>query len=277
MSLNDILQYQLIKTENLTITVYTVLVVLLILFLTRVLVSILKRIFNRYVFKKHIDMGRGQAIFQIIKYFIWILSISIVLETSGVKLTLLIAGSAALLVGLGLGLQQIFQDILSGVVILFEGSLKIGDVVELENNIVGKVRQIGLRTSLVETRDNINMIIPNSKFINNNVINWSHRETLTRFHVAVGVAYGSDVKLVEKLLQECAKNHEKVSKKHEPFVMFRDFGESSLDFQVYFWTNEAFRVERIKSDLRFKINEVFKQNNIQIPFPQRDLHIIDKK
>jgi small-conductance mechanosensitive channel len=195
-----------------------------------------------------------------------------ILDTLGIRLTLLLAGSAALLVGIGLGLQQVFKDIVSGFFLLFEGNLKVGDVVELEGD-VGIVKEIGFRTTKIENRDNIILIIPNSKFIGENVINWSHIEQKTRFSVDVGVAYGSDVELVKKVLLECARDHQEVTEYPKPFVRFDDFGNSSLDFQLFFWTDNAFRVENIKSDLRFAIDKKFRENKITIPFPQRDVHI----
>jgi len=175
-------------------------------------------------------------------------------------------------VGIGLGLQQVFKDIISGLFLLFEGNLKIGDVVELEG-VVGIDKEIGFRTTKIESRDNIILIIPNSTFIGENVINWSHIEQRTRFHVAVGVAYGSNVELVKKVLLECAKEHQEASDYPTSFVRFYDFGNSSLDFLLFFWTENAFRVESIKSDLRFAIDRKFRENNITIPFPQRDVHI----
>jgi small-conductance mechanosensitive channel len=148
----------------------------------------------------------------------------------------------------------------------------VGDVVELEGD-VGIVKEIGFRTTKIENRDNIILIIPNSKFIGENVINWSHIEQKTRFSVDVGVAYGSDVELVKKVLLECARDHQEVTEYPKPFVRFDDFGNSSLDFQLFFWTDNAFRVENIKSDLRFAIDKKFRENKITIPFPQRDVHI----
>jgi small-conductance mechanosensitive channel len=159
------------------------------------------------------------------------------------------------------------------VAILFEGSLKVGDVVEIQAGIVGKVVEIGLRTSKIETRDNIVMVIPNSKFVTDIVINWSHMEKKTRFHVDVGVAYGSDVDKVTRILLECAQNQEKISASPKPFVRFNDFGDSSLDFQLFFWTTETFRVEFIKSEIRYKIDAAFRAQGVHIPFPQRDVHI----
>lgn len=275
MKLRDILEYQLIKTESFTITTYTLLEVIIILIITWLLLWTIKKVFFGRIKSKRIDKGIGYSVYTILKYIIWVIAISLALDSIGVKITILIAGSAALLVGIGFGLQQFFKDLLSGVLLLFERSLKVGDVVQLEE-IVGRVKEIGLRTSKIITRDNITVIIPNSKFVEDNVINWSAIDVLTRFHVEVGVAYGSDVKLVEKVLLDCAKAYKDIASDPTPFVRFNDFGESSLDFQLFFWTHNSFWVENIKSDLRFAIDKAFREHKIQIPFPQRDVHIKQK-
>jgi len=273
MSLKDYLNYVLIDTEKLSISASDILILILILVVTKTIIELLKRIFKRQVTKKGLDIGKSHAVLQLIKYILWITAIILCLDTLGINLTILLAGSAALLVGLGLGLQHIFQDFISGIILLFEGTIKVGDIVEIQDQTVGRVKEIGLRTSKIETRNNIIMIIPNSKFISDSVINWSHIEKKSRFSVSVGVAYGSDAELVRKILVECALEHQEVSKKPQPFVRFEDFGESSLDFELYFWTSNNFGVEIIKSDLRFMINKKFKENGVQIPFPQRDIHI----
>lgn len=270
--INDILGYTLVNTDKLTITLYSLLMAVVIILITSLMLGLIKRIFRRTLFKKDIDPAKGHFVYQLIKYLIWIIAIILVLDTLGVKITLLLAGSAALLVGIGLGLQQVFRDMISGLFLLFEGNLKLGDVVELDG-IIGVVKEIGFRTTTIESRDNIILIIPNSKFIGENVINWSHIEKTTRFHVNVGVAYGSNVDKVTRVLLECARDHQKITNDPEPFVRFYDFGNSSLDFQLFFWTDYAFRVENIKSDLRFEIDRKFRANNITIPFPQRDVHM----
>ena len=276
MNIKEILNYTLIQTDHLHVTVYNLLTAALILILTEIIIWIIHRVFKKKIYPKpNIDIGKSHTIYRLLKYFLWIAAILFVLQTIGVKVTFLLAGSAALLVGLGLGLQEIFRDIVSGLILLFERNMKINDVVEIEDEI-GKVKEIGFRTTKIETRDNIIHIIPNSKFITREVINWSHIEKLTRFSVDLGVAYGSDVRLVEKVLQDCAINHKKIAKKPDPFVRFKDFGDSSLAFQLFFWTDESFYVENIKSDLRFDIDKKFKENNIKIPFPQRDVHIVSK-
>jgi len=271
-NINDILGYTLVDTEKMTITIYSLMIAVMILFVTWILLWILKRILTKTIRRRSIEPGKGYTVFQLIKYVVWIIAIFLVLDTLGVKITLLVAGSAALLVGIGLGLQQVFKDIMSGFFLLFEGHLKVGDVVELEG-VVGIVKEIGFRTTMIESRDNIILIIPNSKFIEENVINWSHIEKKTRFHVNVGVAYGSDVEKVRRILLECAYEHKDITHDPDPFVRFNDFGNSSLDFQLFFWTHNAFRVENLKSDLRFAIDRKFRENNVTIPFPQRDVHI----
>ena len=273
MTLKEFLETSLIETKDFDITVYEILIILLILICTLFVIRVIRKVFRIREKRKEFDPGRSHAIQQILKYVLWIAAILISLETVGIKLTLLLAGSAALLVGLGLGLQQIFQDIMSGVAILFEGVLKVGDVVEIKDDIVGRVVEIGLRTSKIETRDHIIMVIPNSKFVTDIVINWSHMEKNTRFHVDVAVAYGSDVEKVTRVLLQCAADQQNISASPQPFVRFIDFGNSSLDFQLYFWSTETFRVEFIKSELRYKIDAAFRENGIHIPFPQRDVHI----
>lgn len=273
MSLKEFLGYIIFKSSKLSITISDILIIILILAVAKTLIELLKRIFKRQVTKKDLDIGKSHAVLQLIKYVLWITVIILCLDTLGINLTILLAGSAALLVGLGLGLQHVFQDFISGIILLFEGTVKVGDIVEIQDQTVGRVKEIGLRTSKIETRNNIIMIIPNSKFISDSVINWSHMEKKSRFLVSVGVAYGSDAELVRKILIECALQHKEVANKPEPFVKLEDFGESSLDFELYFWTSNNFGVEIIKSDLRFMINKEFKKNGVQIPFPQRDVHM----
>ncbi len=273
MTLKNFFDYILFTSAKFSITVSDVLILVLILIVTKTIIELLKRIFKRQVSKKGLDIGKSHAVLQLIKYVLWIAAIILCLNTLGINLTILLAGSAALLVGLGLGLQHIFQDFISGIILLFEGTIKVGDIVEIQDQTVGRVKEIGLRTSKIETRNNIIMIIPNSKFISDSVINWSHIEKRSRFYVSVGVAYGSDAELVRKILIDCALQHKEVSKNPQPFVKFEDFGESSLNFELYFWTSNNFGVEILKSDLRFLINKMFKENGIHIPFPQRDIHI----
>jgi small-conductance mechanosensitive channel len=265
------LELELINVGNYYIRVYTIMLILLIILMTKLVILLIKRALfsNRY---KKLDKGTSYALLQIFKYVLWVIAIGLILETIGVKLTVLIAGSAALLVGVGLGLQQTFNDILSGFILLSEKSIKIDDVLAIDGDIV-KIQSIGLRTSNALNTDDISIIIPNSLITTNKVINWSHQSEKTRFRIDVGVAYGSDIDLVIKILEECAFEHEDVSDRDSTEGRLVNFGNSSLDFQVLFFSKNIFRISKVKSDIRRKISHKFTENNIAIPFPQLDLHV----
>lgn len=271
-SLHDLLDYVIFTYKNFVFTPKSVLVLIIAFIITRTLLWVIKKIIFR---KKDIDIvkrGNLNSVYQIISYTAWILTILIILESFGIKLTVLWAGSAALLVGVGLGLQSTFNDFVSGIILLIEGSIKIGDILEVDQDII-RIRRIGLRTSEATTRDDIVVIIPNSIITTNKVINWSHQSNKTRFRIKVGVAYGSDIDLVEKLLYESAIEHPEVEKNGLIKARFTDFGNSSLDFEVLFFSKNIFRIENVKSDIRKTINRKFIENKITIPFPQVDLHI----
>jgi small-conductance mechanosensitive channel len=270
--LQELFEYQLISIGEYSLTFLHLFQIVLLALISWLMIFVSNRLIKRQVKSQRFDTGRGHAFFQIIKYIIVVFAVLGALDIVGVKLTLLLAGSAALLVGVGLGLQQIFNDMISGIIILFEGSVSIGDIVELDH-VVGKVRSISVRTSKIESRDRIVIIVPNSKLVSDNVINWSHNRDITRFSIKVGVAYGSDVKLVMQLLVDSASGHPDVANEPPPRSRLIDFGESSLDFELLFFTHKMFDIDFIRSDIRVLIEEKFKQNNVTIPFPQRDLHL----
>lgn len=237
------------------------------------LIFLLKRVIFKQLQKRGaMDRGRRFALSNLIRYLILVLATIAVLSASGVDITLLIAGSTALFVGIGFGLQSTFNDLVCGIILLFEGSIEVGNIVEV-NDWVGRVTHIGLRASKIQTREGIMLIIPNSRFIAENVINWTHSEKQIRFVVTVGVAYGSDTELVKNVLLKAAMEHEKVAQEPAPEVWFKDFGDSALIFELLFYSENIFRIEFTKSDLRYTVDTAFRKNGIQIPFPQRDLHI----
>lgn len=220
------------------------------------------------------QMSNAYSLFQIIKYILWIVSVLFMMQTLGISITVLLAGSAALLVGIGLGLQQTFNDFISGIILLIEGSTRIDDVLEIDGEVV-KIQEIGIRTSKGLTRDDIVVIIPNSVITTSKVINWSHQSKKTRFRIKVGVAYGSDVDLVIRILEESALEHPEIKDKEHINARLVDFGTSSLDFHLLFFSDNVFRVEKIKADIRKIISRKFIENGILIPFPQLDLHVKD--
>ncbi len=275
-ALQNLLEYKLFETSGHLITVGTIVLLVAIYIATKIILFGLKRILNRIFEKRGIDRGRRFALIKLVQYFVWTFAIVFLIQAATFQITILLAGSAALLVGLGLGLQQIFQDIVSGIFILMEGTIQKDDVVEIDG-LLGKILNLNLRTSTVLTRDGIILVVPNHKFVVDNIINWSHSATPTRFKVSVGVAYGSDVDKVTDILMQCTLSHDVVLKDKEnnkyPFVRFVDFGDNALLFDVYFWSIDIFPIENTKSDIRYMINKRFRDEGITIPFPQRDLHI----
>lgn len=271
-ALKNILEFELLSLEEHTIKLYTLVIVLFIILITKTTLWLIKKSLYRKNKSKKLDTGNTYALFQIIKYVIWVIAIAFVLETVGIKVTVIIAGSAALLVGVGLGLQQTFNDVISGIILLSERSIKIDDVLEIDGDVV-KIQEIGLRTSKGLNRDDISIIIPNSLITTNKVINWSHQSKKTRFRIDVGVSYGSNVDLVLKILEESAFAHPDISDRELTEARLVNFGNSSLDFQVLFFSKNIFRISKMKSDIRRIIYRKFAENSITIPFPQMDLHV----
>jgi len=271
-TIEDILEFTLLEFGKYSIDVWHILAMVLILFAARIVLWLIDLILKRRVRNGTLDSGKKYAIYQILSYIIYVIAIILGLDSLGVKITVLLAGSTALFVGLGLGLQDFFRDLVAGFIILSERTVTSGDVVEIAG-IVGEVKEVGLRTTTLRTRDEIVMVIPNTKLTNENVINWSQNRKSTRFPIDVGVAYGSDTRLVEKILIECAEKHSGVAKNPKPIVHFTSFGDSSLDFKLLFHSNNLFRIETVKSELRFDIDQRFREEGITIPFPQRTLHL----
>jgi len=256
-----------------SITLNKILETLLIIYIARLIAWLgIRYLLSRSYQKRDINVGSQFAINQLFTYLMYFIALLVVLNILGVNISLVVGGAAALLLGVGLGLQQTFNDFFSGILLLFERSVEVGDVVDVEG-LNGTVKRIGLRTSEVQTRENMTVIVPNSKIVVNSVTNWSHNDEIARFHVGVGVAYGSDTELVKDLLLEAVVDHKKVLKFPSPFVRFVNFGNSSLDFEIHFWTKEFLAIEDVKSDIRFRIDQFFRDKGVTIPFPQTDLWI----
>jgi small-conductance mechanosensitive channel len=215
------------------------------------------------------------SFFKFIQYITYIIVGFAVLSASGINVTPFLAASAALLVGLGLALQELFQDVIGGIFIFIDKSLLVGDIVEVDGK-VARVIEVTLRTTRAITRDDKIVVIPNHKFISEIIINYTQNHKTTREAVKIGVAYGSDVKKVEALLLQSVSEQRGVLKTPMPFVIFDDFGESALQFSVLFFITDSFSDPKIKSEIRFRIDQLFRENNVSIPFPQRDIHIINK-
>lgn len=271
--LKEILNYSIDIGENVHITLGTIIILIFAIIITNFMLRITRKIVSRKLDEE--DKGKFKSVFSFLKYFIYVLVLILALESSGVKVGVLLAGSAALLVGIGLGLQTLFQDIISGIFMLIDKSLHVNDIIEIDGK-VGKVFEIKLRTTRAVTIDDKVLIIPNHKFLTHSLFNWTQNGEDTIETINVGVAYGSDVEKVKNVLIEVAKNHPKILRTKEPDVLFMDFADSSLNFRLVFMINDSFAQLKIKSDLRFQIDKRFREENITIPFPQRDVHVYKK-
>lgn len=270
----EFLNLHLDISDKISISILDALVVVTAIFITTIILRIILKAFTRNLPKE--DKGKFNVVFGYFRWLVYLIILLITLDSVGVDITAVFAASAALLIGIGLALQTLFQDIISGVFILVDQSVHVGDIIEIDGK-VGRVEEIKLRTTRAVTIDNKVLVIPNHLYLENSLYNWTQNGSTTRENVSVGVAYGSDVQLVKKLLLQAASTHPDVLSSPEPSVIFKDFGESSLDFMLVFTINDSFKAVFPKSDIRFEIDRLFREHNISIPFPQRDVHIKQPK
>ncbi|MGE0790178.1 MAG: mechanosensitive ion channel family protein [Sandaracinaceae bacterium] len=256
------------------VTPLAILVFLLTLVASLILGRALRTLIMRVVAarSKHHNEGLAYAVGRIGQYLVVISGILLGLDNLGISLAALTALGAMLSVGIGFGLQNIAQNFISGVILLLERPIQHGDVIEVDG-VLGRVTEIEMRATRLLTLDGISVLVPNSKLISEDVRNMHAPERTNRVRVAVGVAYGSDTELVRKTLLEVGKAHREVLAKPAPTVFFTSFGDSSLDFELAVWLDNAERRPIVSSELRFAIDAAFREHDIQIPFPQRDLHI----
>ncbi|MDE5093679.1 MAG: mechanosensitive ion channel [Trichodesmium sp. St11_bin5] len=210
------------------------------------------------------------------KYGLIFFGILIILQLWGVDISSLAIIASVLGVGIGFGLQNIANNFMSGIILVFERPIQVGDFIEV-GNLVGIVKKIGLRSTYITTLDKVSLIVPNSRFLENEVLNWSHGNPISRIKIPIGVAYGSNVKLVKKAILEVAKSHPEVLLHPSPQIWFQEFGDSSLKFQLLIWTREPQKQYQLKSELNYRIEASLQRYKIEIPFPQRDLHLKSPK
>ena len=247
-----------------------------VLILARVALGILRRALRRAERFSTLDEGKRFIVHRMVSSVVWTLATLFVLSVLGLNLTAIWAGSAALLVGVGIGLQGFFNDVISGFVLLFEGGVAVGNILEVDGQLV-KVERIDLRSTRVVSVKGELLVLPNAKMAGDAVINLSQGGPSSRIDVAVGVAYGSDVQRVKDLLLEAISEQPEIRKSPEPAVFFQDFGDSSLDFSVMGWLDHSWDRMAIKSRVREAIDAKFRAHGIAIPFPQRDLHLMDHR
>jgi small-conductance mechanosensitive channel len=272
--LKGTLDYPLLKLGETQLTLWLLLyLTALIVLLFYVTGKLRNWLVYRALARTELDLGLRQAAGSILRYLTITIGFLIILQTAGIDLTTLNIIAGAVGIGIGFGLQNIVSNFVSGLIILFERPIKIGDRIEV-GNVDGDVIEIGARGTTVLTNDNIAIIVPNSRFITENVVNWKYNDATVRFKIPVSVAYGSDVRLVEKLLLDVAAKNSDVLVDPPPAVRLVAFGDNGLEFELRVWsTTMVHRKGVLISALNFAIHEAFNEHRIEIPFPQRDLRL----
>lgn len=273
LDLDIIIMQRMIKGELFTILVTDIIIAFMIILVAKVVVWFITQISLFRMYKNNdMDEGIQFAINQLVSYLIYVFAFIFAMDRIVSDMSIIYGGAAALLVGVGLGLQQTFNDFFSGLVLLFERSVTVGDILEIDGQ-VGRVLKIGLRASRIETRNSVSMLVPNSKLVNQSVINWTHSDNVVRFEVQISVPYGTDTILVRELLLKSLDVNDEVLDKPTPFVRLSDFGDNGLSFCLFFFSTQGLWAEDVRSNVRFEIDRLFRENNINLPFSQREIRI----
>lgn len=260
--------------KEINVSILDIIIVVTAIFVTTIVLRMVLKLITRNLPTE--DKGKFNVVYGYFRWLVYLVILLITLHSVGVNVTAVFAASAALLIGVGLALQTLFQDIISGVFILIDQTVHVGDIIEIEGK-VGRVEEIKLRTTRAVTIDNKMLIIPNHLYLNNTLYNWTQNGTTTRENIEIGLPHGCDVQLVKKLLLQAATSHKDVFKEPAPVVLFTNFGKSSLDFMLVFTLSDSFTARYPKSDIRFEIDRLLRENNIKIPIPQRGIHMISTK
>jgi small-conductance mechanosensitive channel len=277
VSFSDFLTYQIIALESFKFSTYHIFLIVGLFFAAKVSLNLIRLFLERKAQEnQELDSGTQYIYLQVAKYIIYGIVILFTVQSLGVNLIVLLTGAAGLFIGIGFGLQDLFRDMISGFILLFEGSIKVGDIIEINDGstqpLVAKVLKINIRTTKIETREGNIYIIPNAKLTQEYVENWNFGNSLTRFSIPVSVAYGSDTELVKQLLRQAAFSHPKVKKNEDVTVRLLGFGDKGLEMDLVFWADQSWRIEMYKSEIRFEIDRLFREHKVVIPFPQRVIH-----
>jgi small-conductance mechanosensitive channel len=268
------LNVPLVSFGGSTITIWIIIYLIIILVLLVYVTSKLKNlIIHKLLAKSSIEIGVRVAVASLVRYVILVVGFIVILQTAGIDLSSVTVIFGALGVGIGFGLQNITNNFVSGLIILIERPIKVGDRIEAAG-ITGDVVKISMRATTIITNDNISIIIPNSEFVSSTVINWSHTDRDVRFNFPVGVSYKEDPENIKKLLLQVAGENSGVLKQPSPDVLFSEFADSAMNFNLRVWTRKyTDRPGILKSQLYYEIHKKFKENGVEIPFPQHDIHI----
>ena len=279
------LNYPLFEISNMTITPVDFIIMLVILIVGWFIGKYYKKLIYSLREKYEISHSTATLLSNMGYYFILIITFLIALKSVGLNLSSLAMIAGALSVGIGFGLQNIVSNFVSGIIMMFEKTIKVGDYIQIDENTRGEVIDISMRSTIIRTNDNINLIIPNQSFIQNNVINWTLGDDIVRFRIPFGVEYGSDINKVEQVVLESLEKSDLPFIRAQKFfindvtprVIFTEMADSSLNFELFVWVKGEYakRPRRTKSDFLKLIYNALNEAGIGIPFPQQDLHIRD--
>ncbi|TNC81102.1 MAG: potassium transporter KefA [Oleiphilus sp.] len=272
------LSFALFKSGDYAITLGQIMAFFLVLIVTLIISKVIRMAMHRLRSREFVfSAAQIYALERIVHYLILVVGFVVALSTVGIDVGKLAILAGALGIGIGLGLQNIVNNFVSGLVILFERSLKVGDFIELSNGLVGEVKEINMRSTLIRTNDNVDILIPNAEVIGNQLTNWTLEENIRRFRIAFGVAYGSDKQAVKKAALEAADSVPYTLDRagRETSVWMTGFGDSSLDFTLAVWVSpeQVKRPTALTSDYLWALDDAFRKYGIEVPFPQRDLHL----
>lgn len=272
--LEELLNISLINLGESKLTIGLLLTLIFSFIALFVISEWLRRLLVNKILKRYdITTGTRQSIGTMVKYILILAGIFSILQTNGIDLSAFGVLAGAIGVGIGFGLQNVTNNFISGLIILFEQPIKVGDRIEV-GDVTGDVIKISARSTMIVTNDNITIIVPNSQFIDSQVINWSHSDRMVRFNFPVGVSYKENPQRVKEILLDVAKKNPGVLNTPETDVLFSDYGDNSINFTLRVWTSEYInRPNVLKSQLYYEVFKRFGEEGIEIPFPQRDLHL----
>lgn len=283
VSLVDFVEHKIIHTSLFSLSISHIILVFLVSIIAKLAIRIIEvAIAQRLRRQRDYDPGVEYIYVQISKYIIYTIAVLISFKIFFSDISAILTGSLGILVGVGLGLQDVFRDFIAGIVLLVERNLMVGDIIEFPSQdgkemMVAKVVKVSVRTSQIETRDGNILIIPNTMLTQNAVENWSHGNTLSRFFIDIPVAYGAETEKVTRLLKQAALAHPKVNKKEGVTVRLTEFTENHMLFQLIFWADQSWYINNTRSEIRLEIDRLFREYKVNIPYPQLDIHIASDK
>lgn len=271
---NRIWRYELFSSGGQPVQLKQLVLALLVIIIGGIASKILTRAFRKRIVKfRHVTVAMAYTLQRMLFYVLFFIVTLVSLSIAGIPITIFTVMGGALAIGIGFGAQNLFNNLISSFIIMFEQPIRVGDIIVMDG-MEGRIEEIGNRRVRIRRSDGVDLLVPNSMFLEQVVVNWTFSDKLVRGSVKVGIAYGSDTGAARDILIDCAGKHERINKSPGPAVLFEDFGDSALVFDLLFWTRvmTPMDMRTVESDLRYAIDAAFRAKGITIAFPQRDVH-----